>query len=415
MRIKKPRGTRDFPAREMEKREYVENIIISVIRSYNYKRVLTPTFEHVELFELKSGEEIQEHLYVFEDKSGRRLCLRPEATASVCRMFAEELRSERLPLKLFYSCPMFRYERPQKGRYREFWQIGVELIGTDRPEADAEVISIAVNSLKKLGLEFTLEIGHLGVLRALMNELGIKREKQDHLITLIDKKDTRKIKKCVKDKTLLRLIELRGDKKIMDVAESILIDYNNTWDELKNLKSVLSWLDVLGMEYTIDLGIARGLEYYTGMVFEIRVPDLGAQNQICGGGRYDNLIELFSGINVPASGFAFGFDRVMEALEFQSIHIPKRMTDVVIAPVNEDMQDDAMKIASQLREYFTVDMDLMGRKLNRIIGYADEMNSRYVIIIGPEDMEEEMVTVRDMKTREQKKVRIEDILQEITQ
>jgi histidyl-tRNA synthetase len=412
MSIKKPRGTRDFSPREMEGRDYIENSIIKIFESYNYRKILTPTFEYAELFRVKSGEEIQEHMYVFEDKSGRILCLRPEATASVCRMFAEELRGYKLPLKLYYSCPMFRYERPQKGRYREFWHLGIELIGPRGPESDAEVISIANNALERIGLRFRLEIGHMGIIRALMHDLGIDEKIQDTLIAAIDKGEIKKLKTLVGGRTLLDLIEISGDNAI-EMAENLLKEYKNAGKALGELKDVLRWLDSTNVAYDVNLGIARGLEYYTGTVFEIRVSGLGAQDQICGGGRYDNLIELFSGLSVPAVGFAFGFDRVMNAIELQGIEIPEKTTDVVIAPVNETVREEALKIASLLREDANVDMDLMDRKLERILKHAADIKVKYAVIVGPEDLKRGEVTVRDMKTGEQRKIKIENLRNEM--
>jgi len=412
-KIKKPRGTRDFSPREMEKREYVEDSIIGVIESYSYRKILTPTFEHAELFQLKSGKEIEEHMYVFEDKSGRRLSLRPEATASVCRMFAEELRGSRLPLKLYYSCPMFRYERPQMGRYREFWQLGIELIGPKGPESDAEVIAIAYKSLKKLGLKFQLEIGHLGILRGLMDALDMDEEIQNMVIASIDKGDLKNLKKLIDKQILFDLMGIKGDKGIIEQADNLLYKYPEARKSVNELREVIHWLDLMNVEYKIDLGIARGLEYYTGTVFEIRVPGLGAQDQICGGGRYDDLIELFSGVKVPAVGFAFGFDRIMKAIDLQEIKIPRKVTDVVIAPVSDTVREEAVKIASQLRDGLSVDMDLMNRKLEKILEYAGDIGARYTIIVGPEDLKKREVTIRDMESGKQKRVRIENLREEM--
>lgn len=409
MKVKKPRGTRDFPPDEMEERGYVEGSIVTVFESHNYRRIQTPTFELAELFQLKSGEEIEEHMYVFEDKSERRLCLRPEATASVCRMYSEELRDSRLPLKLYYHCPMFRYERPQKGRYREFWHLGVELIGSKGSEADAEVISLAYNSLKKLGLDFTLEVGHIGVLRGLMDDLAIKEELQDRVITCIDKGETEKLGDLVENKALLDLIRLKGTTGIIQKADELLQEHKKAKEALSELKEVLEWLNFMKIKYVVNLGIARGLEYYTGMVFEVRVPGLGAQNQVCGGGRYDNLIKLFSGLEVPAVGFAFGFDRVINALRFQGISIPKKRVDVVVAPVNPSMRKAALEIASILREGLIVDVDVMNRKLDKILKYAGDINARYVLIVGPEDLTEEKTTLRDLDTGKQEKIVIKGL------
>lgn len=407
--VEKPRGTRDFSPAEMHGRDYVEGIISRTLESYNYRKILIPTFEHAELFKLKSGEEIEEHMFVFKDKANRELCLRPEATASVCRMFSGELQMMQRPLKLYYSCPMFRYEEPQKGRYREFWQMGVELIGAETPESDAEVISLASECLKKLGIEFKLEINHLGILRGVLNDLNIKGEKQDKALALIDRKNFEELKKIADNGNFFELIKLTGGRDVLENASSLLKGCVAGMEASGELGQITSWLDAMEIDYIINLGIARGLAYYTGTVFEIRVSELGAQSQICGGGRYDDLIGLFSGVKTPAVGFAFGFDRVMNATELQKIEIPEKKTDIVVAPVSADVRIDAAKIASKLRDKFIVDFDLMGRKLGKILEYAGNIRARYVIIVGSEDMKNNSITVRDMGTGEQKKVKIENV------
>ena len=409
MKIEKPRGTRDFSVEEMEERDYIENALTDVFEAYGYKKIRTPTFEHMELFTLKSGEEISEHMYVFEDKKGRKLCLRPEETASVCRMFSETLRMSAKPIKLYYFDPMFRYEEPQKGRYREFWQLGLELIGPKGPESDAEVISVAYDSLKRLGLAFRLEIGHLGIVKGLLADKNIAEDIQRKVISCIDKNDHEGLKKLTNEPLLFELIALKGGKEIIEKAEEKLRDSKKAVAALTELKEILSYLDVLGVEYMLNLGVARGLEYYTGMVFEIRVAGLGAQNQICGGGRYDNLIELFSGLSVPAVGFAYGFDRVVEAAQLQKIETPARTIDAVIAPASPEMKKEALKIAAALRKDYVVDYDLMDRKLGKILEYAAEAKARYVIIVGAKDLALGQVTLRDMTSGEQKIIKIEEI------
>ncbi|ODS39448.1 MAG: hypothetical protein A7316_05535 [Candidatus Altiarchaeales archaeon WOR_SM1_86-2] len=412
MNIEKPRGTRDFAPVEMERRNYARQVIQNVFERYGYSEISIPTFEHTELFALKSGEEIRAEMYVFRDKSDRELCLRPEATASVCRMFAQKLQNLQKPLKLSYFGPMFRYERPQKGRYREFWQQGIELIGAKGVEGDAEVIMAANDALKELGLAFELEVGHLGILRGLMGDLGIEEEKQDELINVVDKKDIARLEVLVEHDVLLGLIELEdSDKEVIERAYSLLDAYPSAINALGELEEILSYLDIADMDYTINLGIARGLEYYTGMVFEIRVPGLGAQDQICGGGRYDRLIELFSGQRMPAVGFAFGFDRVMDAMEVQEIKVSKEADKVVIAPVSKDVRKDAFKIACQLRRSsnLAVDLDLMNRKLNKILDYANNTGARWTVIVGPRELKEDKVVVRDMRTGEQAVINMDGI------
>jgi histidyl-tRNA synthetase len=408
MKIERPRGTRDFSTEEMEERDRVESTIAGVFRSYGYKKVRTPTFEHMDLFTLKSGDEISTHMYAFEDKKGRKMCLRPEETASICRMFSESLRMRAKPLKLYYYDPMFRYEEPQKGRYREFWQMGMELIGPKGPESDAEVISVAYDSLKELGCSFRLEIGHLGIVKGLLADKNIGEDVQRKAIACIDKNDAEGLRKLTDEQLLFDLISLKGGKEVIAKAEEKLKDSIKAIAALTELKQILEYLDVMGLEYTLNLGVARGLEFYTGMVFEIRVPDLGAQSQICGGGRYDNLIELFSGISVPAVGFAFGFDRVTEALQMQGADRQGKKAEVIVAPASPDMKKEALKIASDLRRTHVVEYDLMDRKLGKILEYAGEKGTSYVVIVGKKDHSEGMVTIRDMSSGEQKTVKIEE-------
>jgi histidyl-tRNA synthetase len=409
MKIEKPRGTRDFSIEEMSERDYVENTVAGVFKAYGYGKIKTPTFEHMDLFTLRSGDEISTHMYAFEDKKSRKMCLRPEETASVCRMFSETLRTLPKPLKLYYFDSMFRYEEPQKGRYREFWQLGLELIGPKGPESDAEVISVAFDSLKKLDCTFRLEIGHLGIVKGLLADKNIPEDIQRKVISCIDKNDSEGLRKLTDEKTLFDLIALKGGKETIAKAEETLQDSKKAIAALSELKEILGYLDAAGVEYTLNLGVARGLEYYTGMVFEIRVPDLGAQSQICGGGRYDNLIELFSGMSVPAVGFAFGFDRVTEALEMQGKKKTEKRQMIIVAPVSPDMKKEAVRIASDLRKTHNVEYDLMDRKLGKILEYAGEKGASHVVIVGKKDHAGGMVTVRDMTSGEQKTVKIKEI------
>ncbi len=413
IKIKRPRGTRDFTPEDMHRRNFVRKQIESVFKRYNYQEILFPTIEDVHLFEIKSGGEIKEHMYVFEDKGKRKICLRPEATASVCRMFVDKLNDMKKPLKLYYFCPMFRYERPQKGRYREFWHMGIELIGSSSYESDAEVIAIAYKSLKNIGLNFDLEIGHLGILRGLMSELGMDDKIQNRVISYMDKNDMKRLRDIIKNKIILNLIKLKGGKEILGKAEKLLENYKNAFNSLMELKEILNYLDIEGIDYKINFGVGRGLEYYTGMVFEIRIDALGSESQICGGGRYDNLIELLGGQPTPATGFAFGFDRIMNALEIQGIDIPDRYIDLIIAPVNKEVKKNAIEIASKLRERFIVDMDIMDRKLGKILEYGNEINAKFALIIGSDDLSRNRVTLRNMRSGEQKKILITELIDKI--
>jgi len=410
MDVERPRGTRDFTPEEMRRRHFVESKLREVAGRFNYGEVLFPLFEHTQLFQTKSGEEIANHMYVFEDKGGRSLCLRPEATASVARMFGTSLRNMQKPVKVYYYAPMYRYEEPQKNRYREFWQFGFELIGSNTRESDAEVLLLAVECLKELGVEHTLELSHLGILRTLLEDLGVKESQQDYVIACLDRKNTGELKKIIKEKVFYDLMEVKGDNAI-EKARGLLEGHPKVLEKLDELREIAGLLDSASVEYSINLGMARGLAYYTGMIFEIRVPGLGAQNQICGGGRYDNLVKLFSGLDEPAVGFAFGFDRVLDAMETQKINIPSEGKVIVVAPASSDAKQNAFEIANKLRNKtkLRVELDLMNRKLGRVLEYASGIKAKYVIIVGLKELKEKKVVLRDMEKNEQKEVKIDDL------
>jgi len=287
MEVQRPRGTRDFLPDEMEKRRQVENILREVAEKWGYGEIKTPTFEHIELFTLKSGEGILDEIYNFKDKGDREIALRPELTAPVIRMYVEGLQRSPKPLKFYYFDNCFRYERPQKGRFREFFQFGIEIIGSARPEADAEVIALAVEMLKSVGIAGDLHVGHLGIARALLKD--ISSEHQSKIMRFVDKKDDKGLEEFLDEigapdemrGKLFRLIGLHGINAVPE-ARSLIGDN----EAISQFETLLELLEVYELEYQVDLGIARGLDYYTGMVFEIYCEGLGAQNQVCGGGSY---------------------------------------------------------------------------------------------------------------------------------
>lgn len=411
MDSERPRGTRDFTPEDMSKRAFVEKALRNVASRFNYGEVLFPAFEHTQLFQTKSGEEIAGHMYVFEDKSGRSLCLRPEATASVARMFGTSLRNRHKPVKVFYFGPMYRYEEPQKNRYREFWQFGFELIGSDSKESDAETILLAVECLRALNIDYSLEISHLGVARALLEETGLDEKQQDHIIACLDRKNTGEVKKTLKDGNLLKLMELKGNMEAIEKAKEITGQNQKANDALGRLEEVAELLDSARVQYSVNLGIARGLAYYTGIIFEIRVQNLGAQNQICGGGRYDNLIKMFSGLDEPAVGFAFGFDRLLDAAETQKVSMPEEEKPIVVSPASEDARDKAFEIAAYLRRITArrIELDLMNRKLGRNLEHASNINASFVVIVGLKELKENKVILKDMQQSTQKEVNLEEI------
>jgi len=406
VKIERPRGTRDFLPDEMEKRRAVERIMRRIVESYGYREILTPTFEHLELFTIKSGEGIIEEMYTFKDKGGRDLALRPELTAPVMRMFVNECTGMPRPLRFYYFTNCFRYERPQKGRYREFWQFGVELIGSDSPLADAEVICLAYRIMSELKLKFDLHIGHVGLLRHILRY--VKEEYASKIMRLVDKKDIDGLNKYMDEigieskvrEILLTLVELRGSSEVIEDVKRIVPDFDFT-----HIERVCEILDNLNVEYKLDFGIARGLDYYTGIVFEAYAKEgLGAQNQICGGGSY-RLAHLFGGDDVPATGFALGFDRIVEIC---NVNGEKRK--VVIVTNVKGLEIEAFKIAETLRSKgITAIVDVMERNLKKQMSYANDINADIAIIIGEKELKEGKVGLKDLKSGEQISVKIEEL------
>ena len=403
MKLNRPRGTRDFTPAETEKRRYIENRMRGTAEHWGYGEVKTPTFEHTELFTIKSGEAIVDELYTFKDKGGRDIALRPELTAPVLRMYVNEMSVSPKPIRLYYFENCFRYERPQKGRFREFWQFGVELIGSNRAEAEAEAIALAAAMVSDIGIEADLRIGHLGVVRGLIQDLDA--QVQAEAMRLMDKKDIDGLRMLLSDQPdLQERLPALLDADI-DEARSITDDVQ----PLEELQATLDVLDHYGAPYEVDFGIVRGLDYYTGMVFEMYAAGLGAQNQICGGGTY-RLAQLFGGSETPSCGFGIGFDRVLEVCKIEPPHEPKVV--VVFLP---DVVEDAIRVASRLRDDAGVrtTIDISGRKFGQQLKHADAIGADYAVIVGAKEVEAGMVTLRDMMTGEQEMIGIDDAVRRI--
>ncbi len=404
--IQRPRGTRDFGPAEMAKRRRIELAMREACERFGFGEVVTPTFEHAELFTARSGEAIVDEMYVFRDKGDREMALRPEITASVIRFFVNELSTQPRPLKLYYVGNCFRYENPQSGRYREFYQIGAELIGNATPETDAEVIALAVSCIRNTGLEdFVVRVGHIGILKSLVRE-EIKDEKvASDVLRMIDKEDfdalgdmfdAKAISRKLFDK-IVAIADTRGGTDVLDKLGRL-----KATDHLREVFSVLKLYGVDDCQ--VDLGIVRGLDYYTGMVFEIDAPKLGAEKQVLGGGSY-TLSELFGGEPVFSTGFAIGIDRVALALQAEGAKAEYAPVDAYVIPAKDDMRKYAFGIVAKLRQAgIRADVDLMRRTLSKNLKYASSVDAKYAVIVGREEMAKRSVVVRDMKTGEQRQV-----------
>lgn len=424
MDFKKPRGTRDFLFDEMEERKYVENTIRSVVENYGFKEIKTPIFEDLELFTTRSGEGIKDELYHFQDKGGRDLALRPEITASVARLYNNNLQREAKPLKMYYFGSCFRYERPQAGRYRQFWQFGIEVIGGTPIYNEAEIIAMANDALSKINIQnYEIAIGHLGIIKGVLSKINIPSEIQTQIIASIDKEDYELLDKLLTDnnvtdeyKTIINdLINVKGSREDLEAFKSTLKDIPESYEAAEELNNILETLEVFGFnDYTVNLSIARGLDYYTGLVFEIYVPDLGAEKQITGGGTY-NLMGLFDAEEVESTGFAFGFDRIMEAYKRQKIQLPENDSPrVLVIPVKKEFKNEAILIAQQLRrENIIADIDLKGKKLKKNLSYANTHKFNKVIMIGQKEVEDNTVTLKDMASGDQVTIPQDELITKI--
>ncbi|HIP16881.1 MAG TPA: histidine--tRNA ligase [Methanothermococcus okinawensis] len=409
----KPKGTRDFLPMEMKKRRFIEKKLREVFESYNFKEILTPTFESFQLLSKKTGEDIRKQLFVFKDHGNREMGLRPEVTSSVVRFYLNELKNLPKPLKLYYFANCFRYENPQAGRYREFWQMGCELIGSGYPIADAEIINLSMDGLNAIGMDYEINIGHLGVLRGIFKRFNLSEDRELKIRRLIDKEDYKGLEDYLCDiespeelrEAIFNLLNFKGDKCIINELKEILRDYPLSLQALENLEEILGFVKYENS--IVNFGIARGLDYYTGMVFEIYGKKEGAR-QVCGGGRYDNLIELFEGQPTPAVGFAYGFDRIM--LNIDDFEIEEE--SILVVPVKKDkyLLKQSLNIADELRKRGkVVEVDLMNRRLNKALNYANVIGISKVIIIGERELEEGRVSLKDMKTGEQRSVKLEEL------
>lgn len=432
-KFERPRGTRDFGPIDMAKRRWLERQFRETFRRFGYREIQTPTFEHTALFEAKSGPNVVNEIYAFEDKGGRNVCLRPELTAPVLRFFVNDLSHEPKPLKLYYHGPCFRYEEPQEGRYREFWQFGLELIGPEGPNADAEVIAVAWQGLRDAGLaRFTTRVGHIGVLRALVATLDAPAAKKAELFRKVDKQDEGLdafMDEIGAGKTGAAIVTLARHKRTLALDDEPAIgawfaqaraaiaplDLPTETDAaietaLRELQETVLLLRSYGLDaIEANLGVARGLDYYTGTVFEFHAQTLGAQSQIGGGGAY-TLAELFGGEHVGSAGFGLGFDRILLALEREeAVPTVAAAADVTIAILG-NARPTALALARRIRARgISVDADLMGRSLGKSLQHADKLGARVALIVGEKDLANGVVTLRDLASGEQETVKLDDV------
>jgi histidyl-tRNA synthetase len=417
--MQRPRGTRDLFGEELVSVRRVTRAMSEIFARHGCEEVETPLFEHLELFTKKSGSNIVNQIYAFKDKSSRELALRPELTAPVVRLYIQQMRSMPKPVKLCYFGNCFRYEEPQARRWRQFLQAGVEVIGSPKPEADAEVVALSYNLMRELGLDFELRMGHVRLLRELLAHAGVKGDAQDPVLRAIDSRDKQRIKDEFihagvgdsDEKVLRGLIELRGGAEVIGKAEALLKEIPRVAPAFKNLQEVIECLGPLGVEkFVVDLGTARGLEYYTDFVFELYVDGV----QVAGGGRYDTLVETLGGDPTPAVGVGFGVDRIAQTLLKRGMIIPEDRLDCMVLPADEKVLGECLKIATELRGAgFSVDVDLMGRSLSKALAYANALKVKRVVVVGAKDLSRGQVSLRDMVSGKQELVARGEIVKKL--
>lgn len=402
LEIRSIKGTQDVLPADTYKWQFVERLFLDTAKLYGFNEIRIPTFEDKSLFIRSVGDTtdvVQKEMYTFTDLGGRELALRPEGTAGINRAVIESgLINEALPVKLCYNLSCFRAEKPQAGRFREFHQLGMELFGSHSPAADAEVISFVNDFFAALGLSnISLEI----------NSIGCPNCRKHYHAALKEYFEARKADLCDTcltrlDKNPLRILDCKSPV-CKEIAKDAPIGLDYLCDDCKeHFEGLKKRLDALGIAYTVNPRIVRGLDYYTKTVFEFVSGDIGAQSTVCGGGRYDGLIKSLGGADQPGIGYAMGVERLLMVLEAQGIEIPKpNPCDLYIASMGENASVFAMKLASDLRsEGFAAESDLIGRSLKAQMKYADKIGAKYSMIIGDNELAEGRAKVKNMSTGE---------------
>jgi histidyl-tRNA synthetase len=406
-----PKGTRDILPAEVYKWRYVEDAFTRLCGSFGYKEIRLPVFEHTELFQRGVGDTtdiVQKEMYTFNDKGGRSITLRPEGTAGVVRSYIENgMASMPQPIKLFYNITAYRYENVQKGRYREFHQFGVEAFGSAGPAVDVEIISILAMFFERLGIKNTgLNINSIGcpVCRSAYNE-KLQEYFRPHLAELCQDCRNRF------ERNPLRIIDCKNPGcKRFTAGAPVLLD-NLCGECGGHFEGLKTGLDNLGIAYKVDGGIVRGLDYYTKTVFEFISENVGTQGTICGGGRYDGLVEICGGGHVPGIGFALGVERLLMELESQGTQIAEPpVMDIYIATLGDKAAGFAQQLVYKLRSFGVgAETDLMARSLKAQMKYADKKGFLYTIVLGDNEIDNNKAVLKDMRTGEQKDVSLDSI------
>ena len=426
LKFQKVRGMRDFLPSEAAKLRRIEATTREVASLYGFEEIITPLVERYDLLATKSGEEIKSRMFIFNDLGGRKVALRPEFTASVARLMATTLRNEPKPIRLFSTGTLYRYDEPQFGRYREFWQSNYEIFGSNRPEADIEILSLTYDLMFQLGIRgFWFKIGNVGILRGLLSEEGVGEQKQNVIMQLLDTKQWENALQKAKSfgvstngiSTLKKIFRIEGKdtSKILQETKTLLEGYLSATKAIENLVKIIDLCkqSKIGECMVVEPRFARGLEYYTGMIFEVLVPVMDIS--LGGGGRYDRLVEMFGGESTPAVGVAHGLDRISLTLEKQGSLPDVSKPLISLIPIGNDVVPKALEVASQLRRQgLFVELEIMGRSITRALQDADRRGVTFAIIIGPKEVAEGKIMLRNLKTRKQDLVDLQRLGERLT-
>ena len=412
----RPRGTADILPGQVEKWQYIEAIAATVAKEYGYREVRTPIFEHTELFIRGVGEDtdiVEKEMYTFRDRGERSLTLRPENTAAVVRAYLENsLYAGPQPVKLYYIGPMFRYDRPQAGRFRQFHQFGVELFGTNHPATDAEVMAMAMDFYGRLGLTgLELHVNSVGC----PNCRPVVRES---LLKFFEPVYDELCPNCQNRyrKNPLRLLDCKSER-CAELSQTAPTTVDCLWGDCRtHFEQVQQYMDDLRVPYVLDNRLVRGLDYYTHTAFEIMASDIGAQSSIGAGGRYNGLIEAVGGAPAPGIGFALGLERIILSLDKRG-YTPdlKPIPEVFLTVTGDTASREGFKLLASLRAAgISADMDYQSRSLKAQMKYAGKLGARYTIIIGDEELRQGRIVLRDMSAGEQREVALSDVIAAVT-
>lgn len=406
-----PRGTSDYLPKKAAQLHFLDSKAAELFERYGYRRIITPIFEDTDLFRRSIGEAsdiVRKEMYTFTDRSGRSLTLRPEATAPVVRAFIEHnLQAEIQPVKLYYVGSMYRYERPQAGRYREFWQLGIEALGSSEPLMDAEVIVLLVDYLTSIGLKkLTLHIGSMG-------DDNCRPEYTEKLRRALAPKASAMCDDCQERLKInpLRVFDCKNKTCIAVLAEAPKITDSLCSDCRDHLSEVERLIAGAGLKYRLDPLLVRGFDYYTRTTFEVRSPLLGAQNALGGGGRYDNLVEKYGGRTTPATGFALGVERIMMALQAEDVKLDIQIKPLAfIAYVETSAKELAFQTVTDLRRAgLAADTDFLGRSLRGQMKLADKLGALFTVILAPDELKDDQAVVRQMATGTEQKIALDKL------